>query len=75
MIEDEITVDEAENADGDVIGVFRKNGQRKVQYHIQGKVIKQGKKSGIDVVGEVKKAIEQELLDLGVWDMVELVVR
>ncbi len=75
MNEDEITIDEAENADGDVIGVFRKNGQRKVEYYIQGKVIKQGKESGINVVGEVKKAIEQELLDLGAWDMIELVVR
>lgn len=53
----EVTIDEAENADGDVIGVIA-IGHRKIKYYIDGKCIKD---SGIDVLGEVKKALVKEL--------------
>ena len=54
----EVTIDEAENADGDVIGVIT-IGHRKVRYYIDGKCIKDTPVT--DVLGEVKKALVKAL--------------
>ena len=53
-MEKEVTVDEAVNADGDVMGVITIDG-RKTKYFVESECIRQQP----TVVDELKKAIEQ----------------
>ncbi len=55
-IEQEITVDEAANAEGDVMGVVT-IGSQKVRYFVGGNYIKDATAKGYDIVAEVKGAI------------------